>query len=170
MNVSPAGVYTYSFVDFENIDVLNINWSYLGAGATFITGQGTNTVQIFFSDAFTPGNLTVSLSNACAEVTATIAITDEPVDPPVDEDDCLDEVTITQIDTSVDDYFANNTIFSTAEVDNTSEILFQAGESIELGLEFEVELGGVFEANIGPCLNPTANTSILPNNGTTTRE
>ena len=163
MNITPAGVYTYSFVDFEDIDVLNINWSYLGAGATFVSGQGTNSVQIFFSDGFTPGNLTVSLSNACAEVTATIAITDE-------EPECLDEITVVAIDNILDEYFANERVISSALVESARDILFQAAESIELTPNFEVELGAVFEANIGPCLTPTILTQMLDENSELERE
>ena len=106
--------------------------------------------------------MTVSLSNACAEVTATIAITDEP--------ECLDEITVVAIDNILDEYFANERVISSALVESARDILFQAAESIELTPNFEVELGAVFEANIGPCLTPTILTQMLDENSELERE
>ena len=169
--ITDNGDGTYSFDAFDGLEGFMINWSYLGSGATFVSGQGTNEVTITFGAGFTPGDLTVTLSNACVEETASLAIPgDDDDDDTGSDDDCLDDITVSVIDNTIDEYYANNTIFSTAEVDNTRDILFQSGESIELGPDFEVELGAIFEANIGPCLNPTPNTSILPNNGSTIRE
>ena len=143
-------------------DATSINWSYTGAGAIFVSGQGTNTVTINFTTGFTPGDLIVNVSNACDAVTGTLAITDQ--------EECLDEITVVAIDNILDEYFANERVISSALVESARDILFQAAESIELTPNFEVELGDVFEANIGPCLTPTILTQMLDENSELERE
>jgi len=154
--ITPGTVVTYTFPSFVDIDEATINWSYTGAGAIFISGQGSNTVTINFTTGFTPGDLIVNVSNVCAQVSGTLAITEQ--------EECLDELTVVAIDNIIDEYFANERVISSALVESARDILFQAAESIELTPDFEVELGAVFEANIGPCLTPTTLTQMLDEN------
>ena len=153
-------VATYTFPSFDGIDDATINWSYTGAGAIFQSGQGSNTVTIEFTSGFTPGDLIVSVSNLCDEITGILLISQG----------CLDELTVVAIDNVIDEYFANEAVVSSALVDQAREILFQAADSILLSPNFEVELGAVFEANIGPCLTPTVLTQLLDENNGVEKE
>ena len=156
-----ASIATFSFPSFDGIENSTISWTYTGEGAFFADGEGTNEVEIHFSDGFTPGDLVVTVANACDQVTGTLSIQDGG---------CLDVLTVEAVDDFIDAYFAERTVISSALIDEARTILFQAAESIEFTPDFEVELGAVFEANIGPCLTPTILTQMLDENNGVERE
>tara|TARA_B100000497_G_C7650218_1_gene391139 strand:- start:147 stop:1082 length:936 start_codon:yes stop_codon:yes gene_type:complete len=66
---------------------------------------------------------------------------------------CQDEELNPSGNIASSDYVANSTITSSGTVANGSNILFQAGNSIELLNGFHVESGGIFSARIKGCLD-----------------
>jgi hypothetical protein len=62
-----------------NANVSSYSWGYTGSGAT-ISGNGTNTITVNFSNTATSGDITLTESNACgsASNTLSVSITDLP--------------------------------------------------------------------------------------------
>ncbi len=48
----------------------------------------------------------------------------------------------------------NNNIHSNVTIDSAMNLIFSAGNEIELANGFEIQLNGIFEAQIGPCEDP----------------
>ncbi|MFN8155635.1 MAG: proprotein convertase P-domain-containing protein [Bacteroidia bacterium] len=54
-----------------NVAGLTYNWS-VPAGSTLLSGQGTNSISVQYSQVFSSGNITVTASNNCATSTARV--------------------------------------------------------------------------------------------------
>jgi len=48
-----------------NVTGVNFAWTYTGTGATFASGQGTNSVSVNYSSSVTAGDIQVTASNTC---------------------------------------------------------------------------------------------------------
>jgi hypothetical protein len=67
-----------------NVTGVTFAWTYTGTGATFASGQGTNSVSVNYSSTVTAGDIQVTASNACGTSTArtmTISINSVPTAP-----------------------------------------------------------------------------------------
>lgn len=73
-----------------------------------------------------------------------IEICTEPV-----ANNCDNDLVIT--DPTTNQYYANNSIISSITIPATNDVLFSAGQFIELNINFEVEIGAIFTGEIGPC-------------------
>ena len=77
--VCPGSTKTYSIPVIAN--ATNYNWA-VPANAAVISGQGTNTITVQFSSAFTFGNISVYGSNVCLNTnTATSVVRSTPATP-----------------------------------------------------------------------------------------
>jgi len=126
-------------------------------GSNFVagddSGQQTVTVSALPSDSSTV-TVTVQLSGGGCNPTVTEVFVDEYMAPYC----CLYDQTIVS-----GTYISADTLSATGLVATPSVVIFEATNSIELGLEFEVELGAEMEANIVDCDNPSPIIPPKPN-------
>ena len=146
--------YTYQVDTIENVEDLNIAWSYRGIGGVILE-QIDNTIDMGFLSTFTEGYLVATVSNNFNLVSDSIYINME--NPRVCQTYCRGLLDISDfmmnngsMPDSID-YWAEFSIFSTGRIRSSGTITFNAGLSIELQEEFSVEKGGVLEINIDHC-------------------
>ena len=69
---------------------------------------------------------------------------------------CIQNLVITQdfVNNEIETLEANQTIQADNLIGITSDIIYKAGQSIELNSGFEILLNGIFEKKIGDCSSP----------------
>ena len=134
------------------------NWSF-SDGSASIAGNGSTDVQITFDDTFAGGTLSVTATTNCGTSIAQTHIITKGSDKLCALTGCLSEAEALIIDDAflnaigaVEVYQNYNVIESDATVEALRNIIFKAGNSIQLLPGFNVELGATFIAEIEACM------------------